>query len=116
MSTFTDRLAARRRELGLTVQALHTALNLRGVDIGYAAVASWLNGQRGEQWDPVALQAVLEVLQTDLATMVGSGRPSVPDLTDPLLDATVRTIATLTSAQRAAVLSLITAFQRDQAA
>ena len=112
MDTFTARLNARRQELGLTVQDVVSALQLQGVSAAYQTVAAWFNGGRGERWEPATLHAVLSLLQTDLAAMLGASAPSPPDFASPILTATSRELASLPEHQQVAILSLIKSFRQ----
>ena len=107
MTEFTDRLDQRRKELGLTVQDVVSALQLSGLDISYQAVASWFNGGRGERWEPETLLMLLDLLQTDLRTVVGGGVSVVPDLSNPIYNAAAREIGSLSEPQQAALLTLL---------
>jgi transcriptional regulator with XRE-family HTH domain len=111
MTEFTDRLNERRKELGLTVQDVLSSLQLQGVDLTYQAVAGWFNGARGERWSPEILLAVLDLLQTDLRTLVGGEAPIQPDLSGPIYNAVAREIASLPEPQQAALLSLLRSFR-----
>lgn len=110
MSAFTDALNARRVAIGLSVQDITEALQLRGIPAAYPTVAGWFNGGRGERWEPETLHAVLELLQTDLGTLLSKHAGRAPDFSDPIYSATSRAIAELTPAQQAAVLALIKSF------
>ncbi len=111
MSDFTDRIDARRKELGLSLADMVALLQLQRVDVAYPTVASWFNGERGDRWKPNELLVLLDLLQTDLAAMAGNGLSELPDLSNPIYNATYRELATLTESQQAALLSLIMSFR-----
>ena len=111
MSEFTDRIDSRRRELGLTIADVTSALQLQGVEVAYPTVAAWFNGGRGDRWRPEELFALLELLQTDLAVVIGNGLAATPDLSGPIYNAISRELASLTAQQQAALLSLVKSFQ-----
>ena len=111
-SSFSARINSRRRELGLSVQDIVSALQLLGISAAYPTVAAWFNGGRGERWEPDTLHALLTLLQTDLATLAGGLVPAPPDFSSPLYQATARELVALTEHQQVAVISLIKSFRQ----
>ena len=83
MSTFSERLAARREALGLSIDGICSQLNRKGIEVAYSTVAGWFNGSRGGRWRPEELDALLQILQTDFESMVRgrtSDQPEQPPL------------------------------------
>lgn len=112
MSEFTDRLDARRKELGLSLRDLTSLLQLRGVDVSYETVAFWFRGKRGDRWRPDELVTLLALLQTDLTTMVTGADTTPPDLSGPIYNPVAREVALLPEEQQTALLAFIKSFRR----
>lgn len=66
LSQFARNLTSRRESLGLEVKDVAAELNRRGFDLAYPTVAGWFNGSRGVRWKVDELNALLEILETDL--------------------------------------------------
>lgn len=112
MSEFTDRLDARRKELGLSLRDLTSLLQLRGVDVSYETVAFWFRGKRGDRWRPDELVTLLALLQTDLKTMVTGADTTPPDMSGPIYNPVAREVALLPEEQQTALLAFIKSFRR----
>ena len=112
MSEFTDRLDARRKELGLSLRDLTSLLQLRGIDVSYETVAFWFRGKRGDRWRPDELVTLLALLQTDLKTMVTGADTTPPDLSGPIYNPVAREVALLPEEQQTALLAFIKSFRR----
>ena len=112
MSEFTDRLDARRKELGLSLRDLTSLLQLRGVDVSYETVAFWFRGKRGDRWRPDELVPLLALLQADLKTMVTGADTTPPDLSGPIYNPVAREVALLPEEQQTALLAFIKSFRR----
>ena len=104
MSQFLSNLNARRESLGLEVKEVTAELNRRGFDLAYSTVAGWFNGSRGERWKVEELMALLDVLQTDLATMAGGDAVLVEE---PVPAQTAKEMRGLTAAQQQAILAMV---------
>lgn len=111
MSEFTDRLDARRIEIGLSLRDLASLLQLKGVDVSYETVASWFRGKRGDRWRPDELVALLTLLQTDLKTMVTGAGTTPPDLSGPIYNPVFREVALLPDEQQTALLAFTKSFR-----
>ena len=103
MSKFLDNLNAQRDRLGLTVEAVASELNRRGIPVAYPTVASWFNGHRGTRWKVDELKALLDILQTDLQAM-SEGAELVED---PVSAATARAMHALSPEQQQAILAMV---------
>lgn len=71
MSQFKINLNAQRESLGLDVKDVAAEMNRRGFTVAYTTVAGWFNSNRGKRWDVEELEALLDILKTDLRTMAG---------------------------------------------
>lgn len=104
MSQFLSNLNFRRESLGLEVKEIAAELNRRGFELAYSTVAGWFNGSRGERWKVDELMAILDILQTDLATMAGGDAILVED---PVPAQTAKEMRGLTPAQQQAILAMV---------
>lgn len=104
MSQFSNNITARREQLGLTVPQVHQEMNRRGFPVAFSTVAGWFNGSRGERWKVDELRALLDILQTELAT-ISAGEIEIVE--GAVRTVIAREVAQLSPAQQEAVLALI---------
>lgn len=71
MSQLSDNLTAQRESLGMDVADVHAKMQARGHAVAYSTVAGWFNGSRGIRYME-HLQALCEILKTDMNTLTGS--------------------------------------------
>jgi len=69
MSVFSQNITARRKQLGLTIEAITEELNRRGVDVAQPTVAGWFNASRGKRWKMDELKVLMDVLGTTFDDM-----------------------------------------------
>lgn len=111
MSQFLLNLNLRRDSLGLEVKDVTAELNRRGFDLAYPTVAGWFNGNRGKRWDVDELNALLDILKTDLKAMAGEGAELIEA---PIPALAARQMEALSPAQQQAILAMIAAMQPEQ--
>lgn len=104
LSQFKINLNARRDELGLEVKDVAAEMTRRGFDLAYSTVAGWFNSNRGKRWDVKELEALLDVLKTDLKSMAGDGAELV-EAKIPAL--TARAMSDLSESQQQAILAMV---------
>lgn len=104
MSQFARNLNAQRESLGLEVKDVAAELNRRGFSAAYTTVAGWFNGNRGKRWDVDELEALLDILKTDLKTMAGKDAILIEQKVPALA---AREMEQLPEAQQQAILAMI---------
>ena len=110
MSQLSDNLTAQRELLNLEVTDVHAELNRRGFDVAYSTVAGWFNGSRGKRWNVDELEALLDVLRTDLKAMAGNGAELIEQ---PVPAMTAREMETLPAAQQQAILAMVRSLKSE---
>lgn len=104
LSQFISNLNAQRERLGLEVKDVAAELTRRGSKIAYSTVAGWFNGNRGKRWDVDELEALLDVLKTDLRTMAGKDAVLIEQKVPALA---AMEMGELPEAQQQAILAMI---------
>lgn len=108
MKPLSDRLTARRKQLGLTVEDVQRALLETGHDVAYSTVAGWFNGSRGVR-KMQHLKALCGILQTDLNSLTGDDVELVQDAMGVTI---ARELAELEAPQRELVLALVRSLKK----
>lgn len=103
LSQFTFNLNAQRERLGLEVKDIAAELNRRGFEVAYTTVAGWFNGNRGKRWVVEELEALLDILKTDLASMAGKAEL----IERPIPALTAREMESLPESQQMAILAMV---------
>jgi transcriptional regulator with XRE-family HTH domain len=103
MSQISLNLTSRRKELGLTVEAVQSLLERAGVHVAYSTVAGWFNGSRGVR-NVRHLRALCDVLQTDVNQITGD---DIEIAEGKVEVAIARELRDLDPAQREIVLALV---------
>lgn len=104
LSQFKINLNAQRERLGLEVKDVAAELNRRGFTTAYSTVAGWFNSNRGKRWDVDELEALLDILKTDLRAIAGKDAILVEKRVPAL---TALEMEGLTDAQQQAVLAMV---------
>ena len=104
MTSFQSNLTKRRDELGMTVDAVVSAMNAKGFPVAYQTVAGWFNGNRGRRWKVDELLALMDVLRTELGVMKAGEAELVEE---PVPAATAREMRGLTAVQQQAILAMV---------